>query len=335
MKVPCFSLVVERLIARPESGMERFLVKVALAMQPAVYVPTERPPAQHLYIVTQGIALFRGKKLKAGDSWGAEDVLLKSRATAKAHRAVATTYLHALWIAAQTFDELKGLGQEFREAYMLVKLWATIYATGEAMVEDYRRKTKVKRIQIGEGANRVSAVDLEEKINTGKTKVVALRSSDGQQIVNPAGEDLFTLKFPTVDLTGHEIIREAVGKTFMYRVRKANYTLLHDGYSVPTSSLAKVTDEAIALKKRDFENKAMERRMLRGEADSEDETAVLAAQLGHLASTFQANTEAMGKQLAAMAKQIEALASSQKEAARSKRHGSVPHPGTNLSAFSA
>ena len=42
--VPCFSFVVERLRTRPESGMERFLVQIALAMQPAVFVPTERPP---------------------------------------------------------------------------------------------------------------------------------------------------------------------------------------------------------------------------------------------------------------------------------------------------
>ena len=43
VRVPCFALVVERLLSRPQSGMESFLVKVALAMQPEVYVPTERP----------------------------------------------------------------------------------------------------------------------------------------------------------------------------------------------------------------------------------------------------------------------------------------------------
>ena len=31
MRVPCFSLVVERLVERPGSGMEKFLIKVALA----------------------------------------------------------------------------------------------------------------------------------------------------------------------------------------------------------------------------------------------------------------------------------------------------------------
>lgn len=59
VKVPCFSLVVERLMNNPNSGLERFLVKVALAMQPSVYVPTERPPAQRLYIITDGIAIVR------------------------------------------------------------------------------------------------------------------------------------------------------------------------------------------------------------------------------------------------------------------------------------
>ena len=76
MKVPCFSLVVERLVTRPESGMERFLVKVALTMQPAVYVPMECPPPRRLYIVTEGRCRVRRNVIGVGDSWGAEDVML-------------------------------------------------------------------------------------------------------------------------------------------------------------------------------------------------------------------------------------------------------------------
>ena len=55
------------------------LVQVALAMQPAVFVPTERPPPLRLYIITEGMALYRGKKLTKGSSWGAEDVMTYSR----------------------------------------------------------------------------------------------------------------------------------------------------------------------------------------------------------------------------------------------------------------
>ena len=59
--------------------MERFLVKVALVMQPAVFVPTERPPTHRLYIVTQGVAIYKGNKRSSGSSWGAEDVFLSSQ----------------------------------------------------------------------------------------------------------------------------------------------------------------------------------------------------------------------------------------------------------------
>ena len=68
MKVPCFSLVVERLVTRPESGMERFLVKVALTMQPAVYVPMECPPPRRLYIVPEGRCRVRRNVIGVGDS---------------------------------------------------------------------------------------------------------------------------------------------------------------------------------------------------------------------------------------------------------------------------
>ena len=62
IRVPCFSLVVERIITRPDTGLERFLVKVALAMAPAVFVPAERPPIQRLYIIREGVAMHKGHK---------------------------------------------------------------------------------------------------------------------------------------------------------------------------------------------------------------------------------------------------------------------------------
>uniref|UniRef100_A0A7S2BN34 Ion transport domain-containing protein n=1 Tax=Haptolina brevifila TaxID=156173 RepID=A0A7S2BN34_9EUKA len=84
VKVPCFSLVVERMFNRPGSGMEAFLIKVALAMRPSVYVPAERLPARRLYIITNGTAFLYGRLFKRGESWGAEDVLLRRTAGARA-----------------------------------------------------------------------------------------------------------------------------------------------------------------------------------------------------------------------------------------------------------
>ena len=42
----------------------------------------------------------------------------------RCHRALAATYLHVLWADAQTFEKI---GLEHREAFMLTKLWATIF----------------------------------------------------------------------------------------------------------------------------------------------------------------------------------------------------------------
>ena len=63
VRVPCFSLVAERL-----TGEElRFFVKVALAMDVSVFVPKDRPPPRRLYLITQGVALYKGKQLGIGE----------------------------------------------------------------------------------------------------------------------------------------------------------------------------------------------------------------------------------------------------------------------------
>jgi hypothetical protein len=62
--VPCFGYIVDAWRKRDDKrdGMQRFLIKVAMAMTPAVYVPSERPPPLRLYMVSQGIALYRGER---------------------------------------------------------------------------------------------------------------------------------------------------------------------------------------------------------------------------------------------------------------------------------
>ena len=210
-RVPCFSLVVERLnehvVRGTDSGMERFLVKVAMQMMPAVYVPTERPPPNRLYIITEGAALHRGRRITKGDSWGAEDVLLKGARLASG-RAVAISYLHTIWIAAETFDRL---AVEFREGYMLTKLWASIYAAGEAIIEDYRLKTKSRKpVRIGEEPGMVAKEVVEKQINMGLTKVVEQRSQDGRRKINERGQPLYALKWQAIDISGYEIVKERV-----------------------------------------------------------------------------------------------------------------------------
>ena len=220
VRVPCFSLVVERLLSKPESGMERFLVKVALAMQPSVFVPTERPPPLRLYMVTQGVAIHKGKKCIAGASWGAEEVLLRSRRARQCHRAVATTYLHVLWIGAGTFDDIKTQGPEFLSAYRLVKLWATIYATGNAIVEQHRKMTKAEKMSIGLEEGQFWPEEVERRVNKGLASVIVLRGPDNLPMRNHAGQTLYTLRYQTLELGNYEIVKiwsREVSK-FLYRV---------------------------------------------------------------------------------------------------------------------
>ena len=76
---------------------QKFLVQVALKMSPAVYAPKEKPPAQRLYVITTGICSYGGRTLKQGEHW---------RALTKTKGATAITYLHVMYVATQTIDEL-------------------------------------------------------------------------------------------------------------------------------------------------------------------------------------------------------------------------------------
>ena len=73
---------------------QRFLVQISLAMEPKVFVPRERPPARHLYIIAAGTAKYKDRLLRKGSSWGAEDVLLGGMPDTRRHRARALSHLH-------------------------------------------------------------------------------------------------------------------------------------------------------------------------------------------------------------------------------------------------
>ena len=206
IRVPCFSLVVERLVLRPESGMERFLVEVALSMQPSVFVPSERPPARRLYIIVDGEARHKGVTLRKGMSWGAEDVLLTGQ-LAKNKRAHAMSYLHVLWVDA---DSIVQVGKSHRTAFLLTKLWATVYCCGEVIVEDYRREHKSGApVHIGEKAHQITPMAVEQKINAGFLTVMALKRDNmngkPQQIFNADGKALYVPRYKSVHLGEYEI----------------------------------------------------------------------------------------------------------------------------------
>jgi hypothetical protein len=333
-------------------------------MQPAVYVPTERPPIQRLYIIRDGVALHKGHKKTKGDSWGAEDVLLRSANPAKCYRALAVTYLHVLWIGNDTFDSL---GKTHREAYMLTKLWATIFAAGEAML-DLRRGAKERTpIHIGHGDGEIRPSELEQRINRRLVKVVVMRKPDGQRVLNAFGQPLYVFKYRAIELGGYEIVREdgvggdqdqakgakrgtaASAKRVTYRLversQESSSRPLEGGdgggsfISQPTpigGGFGEVVEAALAQAPApapaphptpDSETTALAARVAALTARLEAQAHAHAESQAALAKAHAEGQQAVAAELQAMTKEIEALAGRAGQAAGPKRADREHDPG--------
>ena len=86
-----------------EPAERAFLAKVAVLLQSEVYVPRERPPIGRLYMIYKGSCRLRGTVRSNGFSWGALEVMLPNAPIPGVEkRAIATTYLHCLWIDGPT-----------------------------------------------------------------------------------------------------------------------------------------------------------------------------------------------------------------------------------------
>jgi len=196
VRVPCFSLVAERL-----SGEElRFFVKVALSMDVSVFVPKDRPLPRKLYLITQGVALYKGEQLGIGQSWGAEDVLLRDRKNDARLRAFAMTYLHVQWLDAEVLEHLKG---EFPRAHLLCRFWTMMHAVGDFLIDNLRRSKQNPVV--------LPAAELEERLNAKQLHV------DGPlDDTNVDGEPLYVLCSRYVSQGRYEIV--ASGEKGHYRV---------------------------------------------------------------------------------------------------------------------
>ena len=193
VRVPCFSLVAERV-----SGDElRFFVQVALKMDVTVFVPSDRPEPRRLYIITQGVALYKGQQLGVGRSWGAEDVLLSDRRNSGRLRAYAMTYLHVQWLDAAILD---GMKDEFPRAHLLCRFWTMMHAVGEFLLENLRHmRTKPVLLPVA---------NLEERINSKQVRVELTGMANAQ------GEELYRVLGRYVAQGGYEIVRRGEAKRF-------------------------------------------------------------------------------------------------------------------------
>lgn len=99
-------------------------VQIAMAVSPLVFVPTERPPPQCLYVIHRGAVLYEGRLLTRHKCWG-EDVILSSDRYRSPGHARAMTYLEAYSI---THDGLMTIVLAFPVASYRVRRAAFLLA---------------------------------------------------------------------------------------------------------------------------------------------------------------------------------------------------------------
>ena len=112
---------------------------------------------------------------------------------------------------------------------MLTRLWASVYAAGNAILDDYK-KYKVQgsqiRIGYGGGKGKVTPKEVERRINSGELSIVPLKGEDGQRVFAHDKQALFTFKYPAIELTGYEIIK--VPKNLVVRPGNEDFQGLHN-----------------------------------------------------------------------------------------------------------
>ena len=59
-------------------GVEQeLLVRISVAMEPAIFVPKEVPPLGYFYLIHRGVAVYEGRVLLPGSSWGHDMILTR------------------------------------------------------------------------------------------------------------------------------------------------------------------------------------------------------------------------------------------------------------------
>ena len=246
-RAPCFSLVLRSIsmIGGSEQGHgQQFLVKISLAMTPAIFVPKERPPARHLYIIQRGTARHKGQLLRQGVTWGHDDVFLSGIPDARRARARASSHLHVLSLQAKDIEPLK---DEFRGPYLLTKLWACIHAAASYLIELYRIDHRMLKMQVGTGAGKLSPVELERRLNFDQSdprtlKTVLATCDSGALLKSADGLPVYKLFFNIIDLGSYQIVKER-GINGLRRVVLAGAVDIHSPRESAQPALAAAESE--------------------------------------------------------------------------------------------
>lgn len=183
--------VVEKSPATGERSLNKFLSKIVMRMQPAVFAPREVPPMPRLYFITAGTILrtsSSGKRetLVAGRCWGAGEVMSLASGRA-ALSAVAASYVHVQWIGP---DELRMLRPDHPEAFKHLRMWAMLRDVALHMTqlmrktppalrqEDLTAGAKISLLRWSGGLNRQPDPPRALMIVNGEERLVRFREKD-------------------------------------------------------------------------------------------------------------------------------------------------------------
>ena len=129
-----------------------FLVQLSLKIEPIVFAPGEIAPIGPLYVVNRGLALYGGKVLGRGASWG-EDVILSNAHLQRALCALAMNFLDAFRLSR---DDLEDTQRSFPSEAQRIRKMAIRLALRRAVVLEAMIHRKA------------SLMDLETTFHVGK-----------------------------------------------------------------------------------------------------------------------------------------------------------------------
>jgi len=117
-----------------------FLAKLALAMKPALFIPTEQPPTKRLYVIVKGsaVTIDGGRQLKEGDSWG---VLETFRTHVTPTKVRALCYLHTCYITATELADF-AKDEEVAPAYANLQKWVFIQICCKVLAKNLKSVKK-------------------------------------------------------------------------------------------------------------------------------------------------------------------------------------------------
>lgn len=108
-------------------SLNYLLCKMALRMEPSLFIPKEKPGRGCMYVIIKGSAVLQGTAsdvLLAGRTWGAASLVLSSSSFAVGSGDVkALTDLQTISISQSAFQQIVAASPDLKGAYLRLRVW--------------------------------------------------------------------------------------------------------------------------------------------------------------------------------------------------------------------